>query len=507
MTATRSFILLAGDDGALLVPPFRHASDAPLFVPGHTEEKTLPIVEALAAQPKMPVLILADTLAQEFHRDTLPRLNVFDRKKLLARRLRQHFPLPSSTPHAQLTAAIPLKNNAALFACLHDGGPVATWMKRLETLSNPLTGVAPLPLVCSGIIARLMPEARQGWAMLLSWQRTGGFRQIVTHDGEFVFTRLTPPLPLSAGAETIIMTLINDLEATKGYLARLGLTEGTPLRLAAILPKTLHKAIHALPQPFQTAVTLTPHQAAKRLGLTYAPDRNDPAADLLYAAWVAKQKRLRPVMLPDDRRETDRTASVKRWGRCVAAAAWLAALAFFGWQGHDLFRLAVAHRQTTQDVAALQKQLTQERATLAPVTAPLGRLRQAVARQRLFTEPPLFPWPLLRALDKELGAAARITRLNWQSGKGAAAGETLEISLRLTESGLPPPSQEAGRQAIVKRFDQLAQSLRSSLAGYQVAVTRYPFLIKPDETLSNAGDKQTDDRLPTADFLLQKEKP
>jgi hypothetical protein len=506
MNPARVFILIVGDDGALLVPPFRRTSEAPLFVPGHTEDKTRPITAALAARPSVPVLILADTLAQEYHRDTLPSLGFLDRNKLLARRLLDRFPLPSSSPHAQLSAVLPLKNNAALFACLHDGGPVAAWMKKLEEAPNPLAGVALLPLACAGMIAQLIPEARNGWAMLLSWQRTGGFRQIVTRDGEFIFTRLTPPLPLSASPETVIATLANDLEATKGYLARLGLTDGTPLRLAAVLPASLHKAIQSLPPPARIEAALAPHQAAKRLGLSFAPERSDPNADLLYAAWTAKQERLCAVMLPEGIKQARRTAVLKQWGFAAALAFWLVVLSFIGWQGHGLFRLAITHRQTAQDVANLHNELTRERAALAPVTAPLGRLRRAVARQRLFSEPSAVPWSLLQSLDKALGEAARVARLNWQGGK-TAESETLQISLRLTDPKLPPAANEAGRQAIVKRFDELAQSLRAALPFHQISITRYPFLIRPDETLTNAGDKQTSEALPTADFLLQKERP
>ena len=506
MNPARSFLLLIGDDGALLVPPFPNSDLEPLYVTGHDDIQALPILEAMAERPRVPVFILADTLAQEFRRDTLPRLNFFDRQKVLARRLHQHFPPPLSEPHTQLSAALPLKKNAALFACLHDGGPIAAWLTRFDFLDNPFGGTLLLPLACAGMTARLMPEAHKGWAMLLSWQRTGGFRQIVTHDGELVFTRLTPPLPLSASPSYVAATLTLDLQATLGYLARLGMKEGEPLRLAAIMPTMMHRAIGALPPPIQTLVMIEPHRAAQKLGLPFAPDIDEPASDLVYAAWVAKQKHLRGVLLPDEKRQAYQTARLKRWGSCTAALVWLLILSSLGWQGHDLFRLAVASRHSEQDFALLQKQFEQERTTLAPVTEPLGRLRQAVARQRLFTASVSEPWPLLRTLGKEIGTAARVTKLNWQSGKTPAKAETLQIGLRLTESTSPSAAKEAGRQKIIRSFDRLAQSLRTALPDYDVTVTRYPFLIKPDDTLSNANDKPNDTTLPTADFLVQRGK-
>lgn len=498
MIPARAFLLMIGDDGALLVPPLHTGKGvATLFAAGHDDAHALPLLEAMGKKPNTPVLIVTDVLAQEYRRETLPRLNPFDRRKLLVRRLAQTFPAPAA-PHAQLTGAQVLTGRAALLVCLHDGDPMTLWMKRIESRTNPFAGVLPLPLAAAGIVARLDPEAAQGWAMLLSRQRTGGFRQIVTHNGQLVFTRLTPPISASVNATGMTSSLALDLQATLGYLARQGLTTNEPLRLVALLPN-----LGPLPPPLETVATLSPYDAAQRLGLSFAPDLHDTYADLLFAAWIANAEKVHPF-LPEQNRRTDRTGRIRRWGRTAASAVWLAAIASLGLQADGLFRLMQKHDAAIHRTVWLEQQWEKTKAELAPVTEPLGRLRQAVARKRLFSAPAALPWPVLAKLGKTAGSEARVTRFDWNPGEGKTEPETWTISLRLTDSGLPSTAHESGRQAVIRQFDQLAQNFAAALPGFAVSITHYPFLVKPDETLSNAGNKENDTVAPIAAFMLRR---
>ncbi len=481
----KPFLLMLGDDGALLVPPC-DGTAAPLFVAGHGEAR--PILDALAARPRVPVLILADVLAQEFRPVVLPRLNPFDRKKILARRLEQAF------PQSPLKAAWPQKNRAALLACVHEGGPVETWLERLNQRPNPSGGVALLPGESASMLTSLAPQTAQGWGLLLSWQRTGGFRQIVTRDGELVFTRLTPPLPLTAAEDDIAAAIGRDIQASLGYLARLGLSGGERLSVVAVMPARVHAALTELNLPTCALTMLTPHQAARQLNLPYTPSAEDPTADLLHAVWML-HRRPRHILMQRETRQRRREASIRRWGWRSAAAVWLVTLALIAGQATGLWQDALAHRAKARDIAALQRQRAEEYAALAPVTEPLGRLRQAVARKRLFTTPPEAPWALFETLNATLPNSARATRLEWQTGK-------LDLNLRLTDA---PAATLDEREALTPRFDALAATLRDALPGYEVAIVRYPFATAPNEPLTNASAQTRDDA--TANFVLRRVTP
>jgi len=501
------FLLVVGDDGVLLVPPQRGKTVKTLFADSH--DKAGAILEAIAASPRTPVLVLADTLAQVFRRDALPRLNFLDKRKLLKRRLQQHFPEPPHARHTQLTAALPLKNHAALLACLHDGGAAGLWFERLASLSTPPCSTALLPLESAPMVARLLPEARKGWGLMLSWQRTGGFRQIVTLDGELIFTRLTPPLPLTASPGFTTATLALDLQASLGYLARLGLTEGTPLYVIAVMPEKMHEALKTISLPLKSIVTVTPHQAAVQLGLPFGPAPDDPFGDLLHAAWLLGRPRPRVLLRQKRLQQTRNTSRLNRWGKNITAAVWLLALAAFGVEGYDLMQRALTLQQTATGIETLRQELAQERARLGPVTEPLGRLQKAIERRRLFATPEPQPCPVLRSLDKGLGSNARAVRIEWRPG-APGRPETLRTSLRLTGNAAPARAKGAMRQQTAQAFDALAVSLRAAMPDYDVTIGRYPFPALPNETLSNndAKNKPAEHVFSlAADFTLTRTKP
>lgn len=475
MRPADAFILTLGDDGALLAAA---DVDAALFVKGHDANAVRPILDALRSQPRRPVLILADVLGQEFRHESLPRLGWLDQRKLRLRRLQQQF------PQALLKTALPLRNHTALLAALHEGGVAGWWLERLATLPNPSGGVCLLPLESADMPQRLMPQAATGWAVLLGMHRAGGLRQIVTRDGALIFTRLTPPMPPNADGRDIAQAVARDLQATRGYLARLGLNDDTPLRAAAILPEHAHAALAALSLPVQSLLTLTPHQAARRLALGLTPSPLDVSADMLHVGWLTRKRRPRALLMRPETRQTTNSAMLRRWGMRAASAAWLLALGSLAWQGQDLLRLGLANNRLIADNAALEEQLTQERAARPPVTQPLGRLRLAVERRRLYTLPQETPWPLLDKLAETLTTDFRLTKLDWNHADGKTATEKLEIGLRLADA---PASLDQGRMA-AQRFDELAATLRQALPDHAIAIAQYPFPVMPNDTLSNAAN-------------------
>ena len=435
------FILMVGDDGVLLVPPHDASARASLYGRGHGEESARPIIETLRQHPRRAVLILADSLAQDFRLETLPAVGILDRRALLRRRLAATF------PDALMATSVTFKRREALLACVHKNSSIALWLERLEKLPNPSGPVALLPLESSSLIKRLDPEAARGWAMMLSWERTGGFRQIVTHDGALIFTRLTPPLALDSSAAWLGSHLMTDIQASLDYLSRLGLTDKAALRFIAILPAPLHRAITALRLPMRAQLMVSPCEAAHRLRLPFAPTQDDPTADVLHAAWLARKSRPRCVLIQEETRRKHRDTAIQFWGRAAAILAWIVTLVFLGWQSQDSWRLERENAETQEKVATLQQELTQERATLAPLTAPLGRLRQALERRRLFATPTPTPWPLLDALSTALGPT-RLARFDWQDESGNPLDETLSLTLRPTETPTPAlslPTYETAR--------------------------------------------------------------
>ena len=110
---------------------------------------------------------------------------------------------------------------------------------------------------------------------------------------------------------------------------------------------------------------------------------------------------------------------------------------------------------------------------MAPAAQPLGRLRAALERQRLFAEPQAQPWDLLRQFGDGLQGKARLMGFDWRD-------DHLRADLRLD----PVKDADApDRESIVRSFRILAEELARTMPDYDIEVTRYPFPAMPQDTL------------------------
>ncbi|MGE3623061.1 MAG: hypothetical protein AB7H77_04195 [Bdellovibrionales bacterium] len=490
-------VLVIGDEGAVFAPFNVPGMHAPVYVPAG-DRKNIALMVALAARyPRIPVSLLADTLGQDLRHETLPRLGLFDRRKLIRRRLQQAF------PNASLAAALPGRDRSrVLFAGLQPGGPVHDWIARLSTArqSNP-PRTSFLSVECAGILARLLPAASSGWALLMSRQRTGGFRQIVTYNGELVFSRLASSLPAHARPVEVAMAISRDIQATQSYLTRLGFGERSPMRAVLLVPQALQEALHRAALPLHNPLFTSPHDAARKLGMASTPATDDPYGDWVFASWFARNRQPELRLLPADLRQVLRAAITQQWGMRAACLAFLVALALTGWNAGDLVTSVLDRQTEIARLEQLEKLLAREQAAAEPVTEPLGRLRQAIERRRIFNAAVSSPRGLLIALNEGLGANARLTKLEWQNETGEPADEILHIAARLAENAGP-----AGREMTVVQFQKLAQSLALAMPDYEVTVTRFPFPALPGEALTNiaAGDKTAD---ASTEFLIRRSRP
>jgi len=489
-----AFILMVGDDSVLLLPPVGKEKTAALAAPSHDETDAAPLLAALAKTPKAPVLILADIVAQDYKRESLPPLlSFFDRKKLLARKLAQAF------PKTDLKIALDGADGSALFIGVEEKSNVTLWLDRLAPLRNPSGEVSLLPVECAGMLAKLAPVAMQGWGLLLLAHKTGGYRQIVTKNGEIVFTRLTPPLPALASPDTIAETLAQDIQATRAYLSRTGLTEDAPLHLAAILPPPLHQSFTAQNLPVSSRLLFSPREAAARLELTLPPQPDEPACDLVPMLWLQAQTVAQTTLLRPQERAQRLTALIRQAGLIAASFMTVLALSVAASEGLSLWQNDQEAAALRQDVAALESEFEAARHTLAREAEPLNRLRKAIERRRLFSLRNEGPESLIPLIDAVMGPEARAVAMEWKDG-------TLTLDLRLKDERFIGRLDVVARQEVTRRFDDLLLLMRETLKGYTVSITRYPYPTLPNEVLTNKN-QQAKPPLPIATFLIRKEAP
>ncbi|MGE0108220.1 MAG: hypothetical protein AB7S81_00430, partial [Bdellovibrionales bacterium] len=270
----KSFILLIGDEGALLYPP-SHIKKEPLFMSTHEKDSFSHIRTMLDEAPHMAVHILVDIRTQHIRKEDHPALSYFDRKKLLERRIKQAF------PKTRLRSVLPQNKTEAILISLDETPLLETYLDLLRNVKNPLSGISLLPCELESLVSKLIPNPSSHWCMLLLYQQTGGFRQIVTHKGKLIFTRLTPPLPETTSADFVEERLTQDILATRNYLGRFGLKRRSKFSVVAIMPAHLS----TLTLDHCEATILSPSNAAHQIHLPY-PHHWNNGADLLSLLWA-----------------------------------------------------------------------------------------------------------------------------------------------------------------------------------------------------------------------------
>ncbi len=479
---------MIGDDGVVVVP--HGIPDAPFFMPADNKRGLKELTSFLKRYPDARVTLVADNLAQDYRTDDLPRLNFLDRAKLAKRRLKQAF------PSARLSSVLPFKNtpNRILMAGVHDSNPVFVWAERLQAR---LPDIALLPVEGARAAALLMPESRDGWSMMISRQRTGGFRQIVTYKNDLVFTRLTPLPP--AGADDEADIIARDIKASLDYLSRYGMKNAEELSLLLLMPHDLHLAPAIKNLPLKSVRSITPFGAAKILGLSSAPKPDEPSSDILFGALLASRMKARLSLMLPDVKGIWLAQRLREWGLRASVASLLLALGAVLWSAGDLASTLYETRKMAALLQKTRETFESAKTSAAPLTGPSAQIRQALEKRRIFEQKGLLPWSGLKALAQGLDADSRIVKLRWKNDLSPAV-ETFIVSLRVTSD-----SDANDRASIVAAFDKTAQNIARAMPDYDVAVVKPPYPSLPGEAVTaSAGDMSSD---PIGELSIQRKAP
>ncbi len=475
-------LLIVGDEG-LVVVPHNIPDTSPFFAPADNAGAAKEVMDFVEGHPKARIALLADNLAQDYVEDALPPLGVFDRRKLLRRRLQQKF------RSARLTASLSFRHSRRriLMIGLHDPSPLFMWAERLE---HRVPTLSLLPVEGARLIERLDPGSSGGWAMLLSRQRSGGIRQIVTLKNDLIFTRLTPaPAPDDE-------PFSHTIKATLDYLNRFGLQGARDMSLLVLAAKEpgLENALAAF--SFKSLSIYSPAEAARKLALPFAPAPDDTAADILFAASFLSSFRPRLSLMLPRARTAWRELLIQRWGMRSALIALAGAILLCLWRAGDIASTFYETQKEAFELSKAQRTLADAKEKAAPLTEPLGIMRQALERRRVFNAPQQFPWHALEELSLGLKRDSTITKLDWRFEAGS---ERIAIKVGLEEG------ETAGDRAEkVASFMRLVRNVSGAMADFRIVGVKTPYPSLPDDTIS-AETSSTE--IPEGEIVLERSFP
>lgn len=535
---TRRRVLVVADDALLLVTTTGGSVELELQLPFGEDSDLTPLVEALRRRRFLPLVVFMDVLQQSYRREVLPKVSFFDQPRVVSRRLDLTF------PQSELRAAMrmpgkPEEGGPSRVEYLLAALPKSTQIDRLfATLAAHrlgFTSICLLPIEAMGLVGALaerLPvaaspgearreepagEAEAGgaeagvggaprWAILVSPQRTGGIRQLVTKDGRLVLSRLTPDPTVATEAEqaaaggaagtrkTLGEVIAEELEATLGYVSRLGYTRSDGLRVIAIGDAETGEKLRAASLPLRDLQCLTPSEAGRRLGLSGVDPDDSCRGDLLFVAWLGR--RFFPVMpmLSQEQRQRRRVS-------LAATAATLLLLALAAQQGLGVGQRYFAVEDLAERLQAQQRLLGEQRATLEretgllagfPVSAAAVTRTLELHRSRVERRP---AWAgLVGRIEPVNRPDQQITGLVWRRDPGQDQ-VTIEVTFRLS------PDREL--EQLAAQTEAIAEELRLRFPESRVTVREHAVDFTADQPLrGGAGVAAGSGRAPPRPLLV-----
>lgn len=137
---------------------------------------------------KMPARLLVDMIEEDFRREMIPHVNMFDRRNLITRLVDKHY-RDEPYVHAKLLgrSKVGRKDDRVLLSALTNTALLAPWLERIEKHDARLAGIWSVPLLTEKLLKPLVGEDRH--ALIVSRQVRSALRNSYFGDGKLLLSR------------------------------------------------------------------------------------------------------------------------------------------------------------------------------------------------------------------------------------------------------------------------------------------------------------------------------
>ena len=499
------FVILIGDDGAMLVHMSGKQVRRTSFAAAPTQDEARKLLEALSLAPNAGITLLLDTVEQQFREADIPNVGPLDRAKIVSRRLGLTFPEDHLTG-AQAYSHGNERERKYMFAAVPYGGDIKSWFSILAQADNPIDGVTVLPAEAVPLVSDLRsitqksgaspaedPAKTKTWQLLLTQQRCSGFRQTIIQHGRLVFTRLTPQLDPSRNTESLIENIEHEFASTVGYLRRLSYSDADRVELFIIAEPRVCRQLTRERLKVKALTAVTPHDIAQEFGFGPIIDPNDGYSDILYAAWASRRRKPQIDLSTSDMRKAalyHRVPSLAAVSGLAIGLVGVASASFSGLTWLELQKEQSALSARVSDAEQQQQALSEQFGSL-PID-PL-QIEASLSTYQDFTQTLPRIDNLLARIANTLGAEAQVMSLNAAPDnaeqsfaykyyrqqqpqlrrRGQTSTQTNEVVIALRVQ-LTGPFRN--RTQITDGFEALVGRLEDALPEYSVNIKRDPLV-------------------------------
>lgn len=468
-TFTREqFTLLVDASGAWLHHP-RLAAEG---LHAATPDQAADLAHLLLAAPQQPIVVVADDVGQEIRLDSMPLLRGMDRRRLIVRRVQQHF------PGAPFAACIATQRDATqeklMILHLPEAGNAPRWVRWHTALPNPPGGTLATTRLAATMLWRLAGNDLAEWLHGF-FLTPDGWRQVTLHQGQPILTRhiaLTTPAP-----ETLAATLQQAVRDAQNYLARFGWREDQSEQIIGVVPPQLLEPTRLQLPP--ALLLLTPTEVGRWLKL---PQPITDWRQLCVTAARHYRATLTPHLLPYES-DTLQQHQIAQWGSSIAATLLLGALTLTGYQGIATQTVRAQLASAQADSRSIEQTRQAALHQMGDVARARVRLRQARLLQQDHAPT---PWPLLTAVSKSLPKQVRLNHLQWEVLPAGGVDAVMQVRVLSPEG-----TKDAVQQDALQRFSLFARALQQELPIATVQTRQVPYALAANQTFNDAAMLQT----------------
>lgn len=295
----KCFVLIVGDEGAILVFMEGNKVVRRLFAPSANPSHSEAITELMKANPNVPVSLLVDVIDQQYVPQNFPPVAKMSVGGLVKRRLERDFQAED------LKGALPLGRDKTgrkewkfLLVSLAKTPLISEWLDILVELPNEMKGVYLVPIEANNYVQMIerseSTEEPMPWQLLISHNKVSGFRQVVMHHEKLVFTRVSQAIDDTVPAViagNIEQEIINTIE----YLKRLEFRDVAELEATVVVSNDVIDSLDLNRFGFGRSRALSPIVVSELLGMEQAALSADRFGDVVIAAafGIGKKRTLR----------------------------------------------------------------------------------------------------------------------------------------------------------------------------------------------------------------------
>jgi len=142
----------------------------------------------LKSSVKSPTRLLVDMIEEDLRRETIPHVNVFDRRALIKRLLERHY-RDEAYVHARMIGRTQTgrRDDQVLLSALTNTGLLTPWLERFEKYEIQLAGIWSLPMLAEKLIKPT--HATEEHVLIVSRQVRSALRNCYLHKGRLMISR------------------------------------------------------------------------------------------------------------------------------------------------------------------------------------------------------------------------------------------------------------------------------------------------------------------------------